>query len=102
MVASIDRLCYSISIKGISIQTRKRVIRRIAVRGNGVSSHHGGSIEGAPETPPTVTALSNRGVEGAPLIGPSSCREKLVYGVPDRVSETAIFVRSFARISETK
>ena len=37
-------------------------IRRIAIREINTSSHHDGQIEGNPETPWTITALSYRGL----------------------------------------
>jgi len=36
-------------------------IRRAAVREAGVSRHHGGTIEGLPQNPHTITLLSYRG-----------------------------------------
>ena len=55
----------------------------ISVWDASVSGHHGSPIEGLPETPRTITTLSNWGVQGCPLLSSSLCRETLFSRTAD-------------------
>ena len=57
----------------------------IAVLGTGVFRHHGGQIEGSPETPRASTALPYWGIWGGNPIRPLSCQDT-------PVSPTALYV----------
>ena len=64
----------------------------IALLENSVSRHHGSQIEGPPETPRTITALTYWLAWGRPIIGSPLCRETLACSTVGRYYCSALIL----------